>query len=405
MNTVELEPAAAVAHLGAGVEPLRELERRSLGESLGRVLGADLIAAVDVPSFDNAAMDGYALRAVDQAPGAALHVVGRALAGHPFGGTLGPGEAVRITTGAALPAGADAVAMQEDVQLEHDRISISSGITSGRNVRPRGEQLRAGAVVLERGRRLRSYDLGLAAAAGASELALVRRLRVGVLSTGDELQDPADAPAASAGQYDGNRPTLCAALGRTGYEAVDLGIVRDDDEALLEALRAAARARLDVVLSTGGVAQGDADIVRRFTALEYVPLALRPGRGLACGRIELEGHVLWCIGMPGNAVAAYVIFQLVVAPLLARRAGARAESPVCLELPLAGAATTGAGRIDWRRGCFVARNGRAAVELLAQQGSSMLRTLCRADALVGIGPRPEIPDGQPVPVIPLAALP
>jgi molybdopterin biosynthesis enzyme len=109
--------------------------------------------------------------------------------------------------------------------------------------------------------------------------------------------------------------------------------------------------------------------------------------------------------MPGNAVAAYVIYQLVAAPLLARRAGARAESPVCLELPLAGAARTTAGRIDWRRGCFVARNGRAAVELLAQQGSSMLHTLSRADALVGIGPRPEIPDGEPVPVIPLAALP
>ena len=404
MNAPELDPAAAIAHLGAGVEPLRELERSRVGEALDRVLGADLIAGVDVPSFDNAAMDGYALRAPDRAQGAALRVVGRALAGHPFAGTLGPGEAVRITTGAALPAGADAVAMQEDVQLEHDRISISSGITAGLNVRPRGEQLRAGAVVLGRGRRLRSYDLGLAAAAGASELLLVRRLRVGVLSTGDELQDPPRA-AACAGQYDGNRPTLCAALGRSGYEAIDLGIVRDDDEALLEALRGAARARLDVVLSTGGVAQGDADIVRRFSALEYVPLALRPGRGIACGRIELEGHVLWFIGMPGNAVAAYVIFQLVAAPLLARRAGARAESPVCLELPLAGATRTSAGRIDWRRGCFVARNGRAAVELLAQQGSSMLRTLCRADALVGIGPRPEIPDGQPVPVIPLAALP
>ena len=117
-------------------------------------------------------------------------VIGRALAGHPFAGTLGPGEAVRITTGAALPAGADAVVMQEDVQIEHDHISISPGISTGLNVRPRGEQLHAGAVALGRGRRLRSYDLGLAAAAGASELLLVRRLRVGVLSTGDELQDP-----------------------------------------------------------------------------------------------------------------------------------------------------------------------------------------------------------------------
>ncbi len=403
MRAPELDPAAAVAHLGAGIEPLRELERSRVVDALDRVLGADLIAMVDMPSFDNAAMDGYALRATDRVQ-SGLRVIGRALAGHPFAGTLGPGEAVRITTGAALPAGADAVAMQEDVQLEHDHISISPDITTGLNVRPRGEQLQAGAVALERGRRLRSYDLGLAAAAGASELLLVRRLRVGVLSTGDELQDPPRA-AASAGQFDGNRPTLCAALGRSGYDAVDLGIVRDDDEALLEALRGAARAQLDVVLSTGGVAQGDADIVRRFPALEYVPLALRPGRGVACGRIEFEGHALWFIGMPGNAVAAYVIYQLVAAPLLARRAGARAEAPVCLELPLAGAARTSAGRIDWRRGCFVARNGRAAVELLAQQGSSMLHTLSRADALVGIGPRPEIPDGEPVPVIPLAALP
>ncbi|HTN50014.1 MAG TPA: gephyrin-like molybdotransferase Glp [Burkholderiaceae bacterium] len=402
MNEPELDPPAALEKLTARIEPLRELESVRLDAALGRVLGADVIATLDVPPFDNAAMDGYALRAADHA--ATLRVVGRALAGHPFDGLLGPGQAVRIMTGAALPSGADAVALQEDVRGDSERITVDSSVAPGLNVRPRGEQFDRGTAVLKRGRKLRSYDLGLAAAAGARALTVVRRVRVGVLSTGDELLDP-PAPPASSEQYDGNRPMLCASLAHDGFEIVDLGIVGDRDEALNASLAAAGRHGLDAVLSTGGVAQGDADIVRRQGMLEFIPLALRPGRGIAFGRMELDGHAFWYVGMPGNAVAAYVVYHLVTAPLLAHLAGAREERPLFVEVPLSRATRTRAGRVDWRRGRFIVRDGRVAVELLAQQGSSMLRTLSEADALVGIGPEPTTAAGQPVPVIPLAALP
>jgi len=233
---------------------------------------------------------------------------------------------------------------------------------------------------------------------------VARVLRVGVLSTGDELHD-APEPVSAGGQYDGNRTMLLAALQRAGYATHDLGIVADRDEALHGSIRTAAARGLDAVVSTGGVAQGDADIVRRFPDLQFVPLAIRPGRGLACGRIDIDGHALWLFGLPGNSVAGYVMFQLVVAPLLAHLAGAGVEPPLMLPVPLAVDAVTRPGRIDWRRGRFVHRYGAIAVEPLPQQGSSMLRTLSDADALVAIGPDAATASGDLVDVIPLAALP
>jgi molybdopterin molybdotransferase len=288
--------------------------------------------------------------------------------------------------------------------MDGERVVLADVPEVGLNIRPRGEQLSAGAIALPRGRRLRAYDLGLAAVAGAAELQVLRALRTGVLSTGDELFDPPQ-PVPAAGQYDGNRPMLLAALARSGYQVHDLGIVADRDDALAGAFEEAARLDLNVVVSSGGVAQGDADIVRRFPALEFVPLALRPGRGLVCGRIEVNNHALWLFGLPGNSVAAYVMYQLVVAPLLAHLAGAETESPLKLQLPLAANARTRPGRVDWQRGRFVRRYGALAVEPLPQQGSSMLRTLSDADALVAIGPAAETPSGELVDVIPLAALP
>jgi molybdopterin molybdotransferase len=402
VNSQELDILGAIEHLAALIVPLEATERCLTAAACNRVLAADVFAGLDVPAFPNAAMDGYAVRAADCIAPTTLRVVGRALAGHPFGAALRAGEAVRIMTGASLPAGADAVVMQEDVRTEADRVHVSTA-ASGANVRPQGEHLRRGEVVLARGRRLRPYDVGLAATAGAAELTVFRRLRVGVLSTGDELHDPPD-PRGLAGQFDGNRPTLFASLARAGHDVHDLGIVADRAEALEAALAASATLRLDAVVSSGGVAQGDADIVRRFPALEFVPLAIRPGRGLACGRVHLGEHGQWFFGLPGNSVAAYVVFHLLVAPLLAHMSGARAEPPLTLTLPLAVAAHTRAGQTDWRRARLVRRYGGLAVEPLAQQSSSMLRTLSEAHVLVAIGPQAALAAGDPVEVIPLAAL-
>jgi molybdopterin molybdotransferase len=231
----------------------------------------------------------------------------------------------------------------------------------------------------------------------------VRKLRVGVLSTGDELHDPPQARG-PGGQYDGNRTMLLAALESAGYQTIDLGIVADHAEALAEALNDAARRQVDAVVSSGGVAQGDADIVRRFPGLEFVPLAIRPGRGVAFGRLAPGGRSLWLFGLPGNSVAAYVMYQIIVAPVLGLLAGTALEPPLSLQLPLAIDTHTRPGRIDWRRGRFVHRYGGLAVEPMAQQASFMLRTLSEADVLIAIGPQAEARAGEPVDVIPLAAL-
>lgn len=403
MSGQELDAATALARLSQSIVPISGLEQCPTGTALHRVLGADVMALLDLPPFDNAAMDGFAVRSSDCAMPSTLRVAGRALAGHPFAGRVVQGEAVRIMTGAALPDGADAVVAQEDAQVHGDHVDIVSGTPAGNHVRPRGQHLQDGALVLARGRRLRDYDLGLAAAAGAAELTLVRRLRVGVVSTGDELHDAPHRPG-PGGQYDGNRPMLLAALASAGYQAIDLGIVADHADALTSALNAAANEKLDAVVSSGGVAQGDADIVRRFPGLDFVPLAIRPGRGVAFGRLTSGGHGLWLFGLPGNSVAAYVVFRIVVAPLLALLAGTTLETPLSLQLPLAVDARTRPGHVDWRRGRFVRRYGGLSVEPMVQQGSFMLRTLSEADVLIAIGPQAEILAGEPVDVIPLTAL-
>lgn len=404
MASRELTVDQAVAHLRTALRPIDAAERCTIADAAGRVLAEDVHAALDVPAVANAAMDGYALRMADAVRGARLRVVGRALAGHPYTGSLAAGETVRIMTGAAVPDGADAILKQEDARASGDAIEVAGDVSSGMHIRLRGEQLRAGDVVLPRGRRLRSYDVGLAAAAGAAMLSVVKRLRIGVISTGDELADPSSA-ATPAAQYDGNRPMLLAALRRTGYDALDLGIVADREEALRDALAAASSARVDALIASGGVAQGDADFVRRVAG-EFIGLDIRPGRGLVHGRIGDDVDAPRFFGLPGNPVAAYVMFRLVVAPLLARLAGADedTDSPLTLRLPLAAPAQTRGGRIDWRRVRLVRREHGLAVEPLPLQGSAMLLTLSQADALAAIGPNAAYAAGEPVDVIPLDAL-
>ena len=400
----EREVPDALRQMSQGITPVSDRECVPLAAAAGRVLANDVASTLDVPAFDNAAMDGYAIRSADCGSGAALREVGRALAGHPYPAALGAGETVRIMTGAALPAGADAVVMLEDATVNDGRVRFATPPSPGLNVRPRGEHLRTGSVALALGRRLRSHDLGLLAVAGCAQVEVLRRLRVGVLSTGDELHDPPHGRAGAA-QYDGNRPMLLAALERAGHAVQDLGIVADDGAALATALRRAAQLQLDVVVSSGGVAQGDADVVRRLPELRFIPLSLRPGRGLVHGVVAAGGRALEFYGLPGNSVAAYVMAQLVVLPLLGLRAGAGLEAPHRLPLPLAVEARTRAGRIDWRRARFLQRYGSLAVEPLPQQGSSMLRTLSDADVLVAIGPQPVTAAGDLVDVIPLASLP
>jgi molybdopterin molybdotransferase len=398
----ELTVAEALATLRARLTPVADSEIVALAAGVGRVLAADVVSGVDLPAFDNAAMDGYAIRAQDAGAPVTLGVIGQALAGHAYAGRVERGQAVRTTTGAALPAGADAVVMSEDTQAAGGDVRVLHAVREGQNVRRRGEHVRAGEAVLLAGRRLRSHDIGLAASVGADTVSVRRRLRVAILSTGDELVD-APAPLRGSAAYDGNRPLLAALVARAGADLIDLGISTDDDADFSARLEQAALAQADVLITTGGAAQGDADVVRKHGEAEFLPMDFRPGRGLLVGTVARSGRAMTLLGLPGNAVAAYVMYQLVARPLLGWMAGAGEEAPLTVQLPMAVDAHGKPGRVEWRRARFVQRYGGLALEPLKDQGSAMLRTLSEADALIAVPPA-GTQAGEPIDAIPLAAL-
>ena len=398
----ELPVDQVLAALRARLTPLTECEAVGLASGIDRVLAADVVSTVDLPAFDNAAMDGYAVRTEDTAGPVTLKIVGHALAGHAFAGRVERGHAVRITTGAALPPGTDAVVMSEDTDTAGDEVRLARAVHTGQNVRRRSEHVRAGEAVLLAGRRLRSHDIGLAASVGVDTVSVCRRLRVAILSTGDELVD-APAPLGGSATYDGNRPLLAALVARAGADLIDLGISTDEDTNFTARIEQAARARSDVLITTGGAAQGDADVVRKHGDAEFLALNFRPGRGLLVGTVARYGHPMTLLGLPGNAVAAYVMYQLVARPLLGWIAGAGAEVPLTVQLPMAIEIHGKPGHIEWRRARFVQRYGGLALEPLKDQGSAMLRTVSEADALIAVPPA-GVRAGEPIDAIPLAAL-
>jgi molybdopterin molybdotransferase len=385
---IELTLAEAFAEITRRLLPIDSAQRVAARVAAGRVLAHDVVSRLDLPAFDNSAMDGYALRARDARGGRVeLRVTGHARAGHGFGGMVGSGECVRTMTGAPMPEGTDAVVALEDVEAATASSVVLHGpVAPGTHRRLRGEHVHAGDAVLRRGRRLRGCDLGLAIGVGVDQLTVFRPLRVGVLSTGDELADP---PAAlpKAGGYDANRPFLLASLERHMMAAFDLSICPDDGSAFARAVERAFELNLDVLLTTGGAAQGDADVVRRFGGVEFLWLNFRPGRGLALAQLRQAARSLPLIGLPGNAVAAYVMFHLLALPSLLHLAGAHASLAPHIELPLACDLGALPDRIDYRRARLVRDSGgRLAVEPLRDQGAAMLRTLSDADALIAVGP-------------------
>lgn len=402
MKTAELSIAQAVAQLVEANSPVRTAEPVRIAEAHARVLAADLVSPIDLPGFDSSAMDGYALRAGDGGV-TTWREVGRALAGHPFDGRIGRDECIRIMTGAAMPADVDAVVPFEEADVDAAGVHPRAAPGRGDNVRARGEHVRARDHVLRAGRHLTHADLGLATAVGATELRVRRRLRVGIASTGDELADP---PAAlpTAGCYDANRVYLASTARALGFEALDLGISADSAEAFARVLRQAQDAGLDALIVSGGAALGDADIVRQAAGMRFLPVNVRPGRGIATARIESGQHPLVLLGLPGNAVACFVMFHLIARPVLLHLAGGTATITAHLPLQLATDVRARAGRIDYRRGRYVDAGGRLAVEPLADQGSAMLRTVSDADVLMAIGPREHYRAGETIACVPLAAL-
>lgn len=314
---------AALAVIAAETRPVEEVERVGLHDADGRVLAAGLVAPVDLPPFRNSAVDGYAVRLADLDGRDTLPVLGRLPAGTAAHEPLQPGTARRIFTGAAMPSGADTVFMQEDVQLDGGAVRLPPGLKPGANTRLQGEDIASGAPALAAGLRLRPQDLALAAALGLDALAVRRRVRVALFSTGSELVAPGQA-LGPAQQHDSNRVLLGALARRAGAAVSDLGILPDSRGGIRAALLAASSGH-DLVLTSGGVSAGEEDWVRDAVqavgTLAFWRLAIKPGRPVAMGRIGGAAFM----GLPGNPVAAFVTFVQVARPLLAALGGAAAE--------------------------------------------------------------------------------
>jgi len=369
--------------------------------ALGRVLAEDVRAPFDVPPTDNSAVDGYAVAGVD-VPAAGtreLEVVADLPAGAVFAGALAPGQAIRIMTGAPMPAGADTVYPQEVVERVGARIRVGP-IARGANVRRRGEDVAAGAVVLEAGTVLRPQELGLLASLGLQQALVTQRPRVALMSTGDEVAEP--GAARKPGQiYDANRFTLRGLVEQAGGTVVDLGIVPDDREALRRGLLEAA-GMADVVVTSGGVSVGVYDLVKDVLAeiggVDFWQVAMQPGRPLAVGRIG-EAHFF---GLPGNPVASMLTFLLFVRPALYKLEGRRALFPEAWQARATEPMRKKVGRREFKRGVLRFVDGEWVVRTTGPQGSGILSSLVAGNCLIVLEEaRGDVAPGETVLVEPL----
>jgi molybdopterin molybdotransferase len=397
------------------------IEQVSTFDADGRVLAQDLVSALQVPPHDNSSMDGYAVRCADLTdPSQALPVSQRIAAGSS-GEALAPKSVARIFTGAPVPDGADAVVMQEDCDLQPDgSVQVQTVPQSGQWIRRAGEDVTQGAVVLSKGERLTPASLGLAASIGMDKLAVVRRPKVALFSTGDELVMPGEVPPERmlpGAIYNSNRFFLKALLTRLGCEVSDLGIVPDQRGATIEALRGAA-ANHDLILTSGGVSVGEEDhikpAVQSLGHLDLWQIAMKPGKPFAYGQIgqgaaptpglvatEVGGVGAHFIGLPGNPVSSFVTFLLLVRPFLLKLQGVPNVAIQSIALP----AHFTWDRADKRREFLrVRRNAAGGLELFANQSSGVLTSAVWGDGLVDNPPGCSIAPGDVVRFIPFSEL-
>lgn len=391
----------------ARVPAIAAVEAVALVAAQGRVLAAPLAAPLDLPPFNNSAVDGYAVRFADLARDGETHlpIAARITAGHALERTPTEAVALRIFTGAPVPAGFDTIFMQEDCKpLDDRKVVLPPGLKPGANLRPRGEDIAKNSIALPAGRRLMPEDIGLAAALGLAELRVRRKLKAAVFSTGDEIVSPG-APLPAGAVYDANRYLLTALLQRQGVEVADLGILPDNRGATSKALAAAAGA-YDFVVTSGGVSMGEEDHVKAAIeaqgALAFWKLAIKPGRPVAMGL--LAGTPF--IGLPGNPVAVFVSFAALVRPLVAALNGSPPE-PLHRQMVAADFAfKKKPGRREFLRATLAGdASGKTVAHLYAQQGSAALTSLTRTQGLVELHESlTEVKEGDPVPFIDYALI-
>lgn len=373
------------------IRPITGIEKVAIRSALERVLAADIVSPINVPAHDNSAMDGYAFAGAQMSQGELqLQVVGTAFAGRAFEGEVGAGQCVRIMTGAVMPVGCDTVVPQEFTRPAGDEaVILPAGVVkTGDNRRFAGEDLARGQAALKQGRILRPADLGMLASLGIAEVPVQRRLRVAFFSTGDELRSIGE-PLDEGCVYDSNRYTLYGMLKRLNCEILDMGVVKDDPQALEAAFRSAAE-NADAIITSGGVSVGAADYTREMMAklgdVRFWTIGMRPGRPMAFGHISSGGHGAYLFGLPGNPVAVMVTFYFFARAALLHMMGACAETPPLLQAVSAAAIRKKAGRTEYQRGILRQEaDGRRVVSITGSQGSGILSSMSQANCMVVLG--------------------
>jgi molybdopterin molybdotransferase len=387
----------------AGIAPT-PAEVVALAEAWGRVLARPVLSRLTQPPRDVSAMDGYALRAADATLGATLAVVGAAPAGHPWDGTLGAGEALRLFTGSVVPDGADAILLQEDATRSGEAVTVNEAATQGRHIRRAGQDFAAGDTLIAPGKRLNARDIGLAAAGNSPWLTVHRRPRVAILATGDEIALPGD-PIPPGGIVSSNSHALAALVRASGGDPVVLPIAPDDRAALMAV--ADSVHGMDLLLTSGGASVGEHDLVQealgaRGLVVDFWQIAMRPGKPLMHGRL---GDVPM-IGLPGNPVSSLVCAILFVVPALQKLSGLAAAAPPTVMARLGAPLAANDKRADHLRATLsTAPDGTLVATAFPRQDSSMLRLMAQAGALIlRAAHAPAAEAGALVPVIPLDAL-
>ncbi|MCC2615062.1 molybdopterin molybdotransferase MoeA [Aestuariibacter halophilus] len=360
------------------VRQVEEIQDCPLEEALGRVLAKDIVSPVNVPPSDNSAMDGYAIRYQDLATTSHFNLVGKSFAGQPCLKALGPGECVRIMTGANIPDGADTIVIQENVNADGTSMVIRQSPKAGNAIRSAGEDIPKGARVFTTGRLVTATDIGLLASLGIERVPVFRKLRVAVFSTGDELVQP--GTALQDGQiFDSNRPALVAMLRKLGVDIIDLGIITDNKQDIRRAFQEANH-QADVVVSSGGVSVGEADFTKEILdemgQIEFWKLAIKPGKPLAFGR--LSDSVFF--GLPGNPVSAMVTFHQIAVPTLRLMMGQTPSSKTLFQALANSTFKKRPGRTDFQRGvCWRDEKGQLMVEPTGSQGSGILSSFSNSN--------------------------
>lgn len=372
----------ALARMLSQANAITDQEIVPITAAAGRITAQAVVSPLDVPPFDNSAMDGYAVRQADLLSEHPLSVAGKAFAGSPFTGEWPAGSCIRIMTGAPIPEDTEAVIMQEEAEVSEEGVRFNAKVQNSQNIRRRGEDITTGASVLEAGVRLGAAELPLLASLGIDEVAVRRPLRVAIFSTGDELQ-AVGQPLQDGQIYDTNRFTVSLMLRQLGCEVLDLGVVRDDPAAL-RSIFVQADAQADVVISSGGVSVGEADytkdLLTELGEIGFWKLAIKPGKPFAFGRLQNS----WFCGLPGNPVSAAVTFYQLVQPLLARLAGQHGPALPPRQRVLAATSLKKApGRIDFQRGIYRQRDdGTLEVSSTGQQGSHIFSAFAEANCFI-----------------------